>query len=174
MELTISDFLQFMAILGLITAVVYGILKFVQDFIQREAKEYENYQKSFETVVAQLSSEVKTSQLSAAILLRRYFKETSRKQMSGLHSEAVNVISSLLKILPTGVFQKTLGDGLAYAVNLSKTDLQHTNLQNLYLGRKDETKIQMQETDMFMADLSYANLDEIDGQGAVFMNSMPV
>ena len=70
------------------------------------------------------------------------------------------------------MFQKTLGDGLAYAVNLSKVDLQNTNLQNLYLGRKDDIKIQMQETDMFMSDLSYANLDNIDGQGAVFMNSI--
>lgn len=172
MNLSISDLLQLIAILGLVAAVVYGILKFVLDFIQRESVKRENYYKSFDTVVAQLSSDVKTSQLSAAILMRRYFKELGNKKRADLHLEAINVISSLLKVLPTGVFQKTLGDGLAYAVNLSKVDLQNTNLQNLYLGRKDETRIQMQETDMFMADLSYANLDKIDGQGAVFMNSI--
>lgn len=172
MSLSISDILQLIAILGLVAAVVYGILKFVLDFIQRESIKRENYYKSFDTVVAQLSSDVKTSQLSAAILMRRYFKELGNKKRADLHLEAINVISSLLKVLPTGVFQKTLGDGLAYAVNLSKVDLQNTNMQNLYLGRKDDTRIQMQETDMFMADLSYANLDKIDGQGAVFMNSI--
>lgn len=172
LNLSLSDLLQLIAILGLVAAVVYGILKFVSDFFQRESIKRENYYKSFDTVVAQLSSDVKTSQLSAAILMRRYFKEIGNKKRADLHLEAINVISSLLKVLPTGVFQKTLGDGLAYAVNLSKVDLQNTNLQNLYLGRKDDKRIQMQETDMFMADLSYSNLDKIDGQGAVFMNSI--
>lgn len=172
LNLSLSDLLQLIAILGLVAAVVYGILKFVSDFFQRESIKRENYYKSFDTVVAQLSSDVKTSQLSAAILMRRYFKEIGNKKRADLHLEAINVISSLLKVLPTGVFQKTLGDGLAYAINLSKVDLQNTNLQNLYLGRKDDKRIQMQETDMFMADLSYSNLDKIDGQGAVFMNSI--
>lgn len=36
-----------------------------------------------------------------------------------LQTESINVIASMLKVLPTGVFQKTLADGLAYAVNLS-------------------------------------------------------
>lgn len=172
MKLTISDILQLIAILGIIAAIVYGILKFLQDFVQRESVKRENYHKSFDTIVAQLSSDVKTSQLSAAILLRRYFKNTGKKKRSDLRIEAINVISSLLKILPTGVLQKTLGDGLAYAVNLEKVDLQNTNLQNLYLGRKDNIRIQMRETDMFMADLSYATLNEIDGQEAVFRNSI--
>lgn len=172
MKLSISDLLQLIAILGLVAAVVYGILKFVQDFIQAESRKRENYYKSFDTVVAQLSSDVKTSQLSAAILLRRYFKDTGNKKRADLHLEAVNVISSLLKVLPSGVLQKTLGDGLAYAMDLDKVDLQGTNLQNLYLGRKDNIRISMTETDMFMADISYATLNQIDGHGAVFFNSI--
>lgn len=172
MKLSISDLLQLIAILGLVAAVVYGILKFVQDFIQSESRKRENYYKSFDTVVAQLSSDVKTSQLSAAILLRRYFKDTGNKKRADLHLEAVNVISSLLKVLPSGVLQKTLGDGLAYAMDLDKVDLQGTNLQNLYLGRKDNIRISMTETDMFMADISYATLNQIDGHGAVFFNSI--
>lgn len=97
MELNISDILQLIAILSFVAAVVYGILKFTLDFIQRETIKRENYYKSFDTVVAQLSSDVKTSQLSAAILMRRYFKETSNNKRADLHLEAVNVISSLLK-----------------------------------------------------------------------------
>lgn len=172
MKLSISDLLQLIAILGLIAAVVYGILKFVQDFIQAESRKRENYYKSFDTVVAQLSSDVKTSQLSAAILLRRYFKDTGNKKRADLHLEAVNVISSLLKVLPSGVLQKTLGDGLAYAKDLDKVDLQGTNLQNLYLGRKDGVHISMAETDMFMADISYATLNQIDGNGTIFFNAI--
>lgn len=172
MKINISDLLQLIAILSLIATVIYSILKFVSDFIQRESVKRENYFKSFDTVVAQLSSDVKTSQLSAAILMRRYFKGLGNKNRADLHLEAINVISSLLKVLPTGVFQKTLGDGLAYALNLSNADLQNTNLQNLFLGRKDGVKIYMQGTDMFMADLSYAKLDNIDGQASVFMNSI--
>jgi hypothetical protein len=172
MELSTSDLIQLVAILSIIAAVIYGALKFFLDFIKRESAKRENYYKSFDTVVAQLSSDIKTSQLSAAILLRRYFKETRGEKRADLHLEAVNVISSLLKVLPTGVLQKTLGDGLAYAAKLEKVDLQNTNLQNLYLGRKDGTHIQMQETDLFMADLSYATLNNIEGQGAIFLNSI--
>ena len=49
--------------------------------------------------------------------------------------ETINVISSMLKIHPTGIYQKTLGDGLAYAGNLNYADLQRTNMQDLYLGK---------------------------------------
>ena len=52
MSLSISDILQLIAILGLVAAVVYGILKFVLDFIQRKSIKRENYYKSFDTVVA--------------------------------------------------------------------------------------------------------------------------
>ena len=172
MDLSISDLLQLIAILGLVAAVVYGILKFVEDFLQRESRKRENYYKSFDTIVAQLSSDVKTSQLSAAILLRRYFGDTWNNKKADLHLEAVNVISSLLKVLPSGVLQKTLGDGLAYAEVLDKVDLQGTNLQNLYLGRKDNVRISMEETDMFMSDISYATLNKIDGHGAIFLNAI--
>mgnify|MGYP003300398159 FL=1 len=71
--------------------------------LNRRQKDREEYLRSFDTVVAQLSSDKKASQLSAAILMRT---------------------------LPTGVFQKTLGDGLAYAGDLSGADLQRTNLQD--------------------------------------------
>lgn len=170
-DFSFSDLLQFFAILGLVTAIVYGIIKYVHDYIQKKAIKRENYYKSFDTVVAQLSSDVKTSQLSAAVLMRRYFS-VDVGEWNDLRVEAINVISSLLKVLPCGVFQKTLGDGLAYAVDLTRMDLQSTNLQNLYIGRKDGIPIEMKETDMFMADLSYATLNNIHGRDAVFFNAI--
>lgn len=172
MALSISDFLQLIAILGVVAAVVYGILKFVSDLLQSESRRRENYYKSFDTVVSQLSSDNKSSQLSAAILMRRYFNHIGNNKRKDMRLEAVNVISSLLKVLPTGVLQKTLGDGFAYAETLDKVDLQGTNLQNLYLGRKDNMRISMKETDMFKSDLSYATLNQIDGQKAVFLDAI--
>jgi uncharacterized protein YjbI with pentapeptide repeats len=171
-DFSISDFLQILAILGIVAAVVYGIIKYIHDYLNKKAIKRDNYYKSFDTVVAQLSSDVKTSQLSAAVLMRRYFNDIDSNEWSDLRVEAINVISSLLKVLPCGVFQKTLGDGLAYAIDLTRMDLQSTNLQNLYLGRKDGIPIEMKETDMFMADLSYATLNNIHGQDAVFLHAV--
>lgn len=88
-----------------------------------------------------------------------------------MYDETVNVISSILRVLPTGIYQKTLGDGLASAVDLSEKDLQKTNLQDLYMGNKQH-RIKMVRTDLFMADLSYALLQNIDGQGAIFYNAI--
>ena len=85
--------------------------------------------------------------------------------------ETINVISSLLKTLPTGVFQKTLADGLAYAVDLSKCDLQKTNLQDVLLDNKSKQVI-MNEADLFLSDLSYANLEGITAHGIILYRAI--
>ena len=36
MELSISDLIQLFALLGLVTAVVYGIIKYTHDYFNRE------------------------------------------------------------------------------------------------------------------------------------------
>lgn len=48
-------------------------------------------------------------------------------------------------MVPTGVFQKTLADGLAYGHDLSKADLQKTNLQDAYIGSKEQVTTDMRE-----------------------------
>lgn len=159
------------AALTAIGGIVYAIIKFFHELFTRRNRVKEDYLKSFDTLVAQLTSDNKTAQLSAAILLRRYFKDTRRKKHIELKIETINVISSLLKTLPTGVFQKTLADGLAYAVNLSKCDLQKTNLQDVLLDNKYQ-KVIMNETDLFLADLSYANLEGITGNGIILYRAI--
>lgn len=77
----------------------------------------------------------------------------------------------MLKVLPTGIFQKTLADGLAHAGNLARVDLQKTNLQDVYLGRKDETVITVTDTDFYLADLSYALLEHVSGK-AIFYRAI--
>lgn len=126
---------------------------------------------SFSKTVEQLASANAESQLSAAIILRRFLNVKLGFRGKFLFNETVNVISSILRTLPTGIYQKTLGDGLAYAVDLSEKDLQKTNLQDLYIGNKQH-RIKMRKTDLFMADLSYALLQNIDGQEAIFYNAI--
>lgn len=170
-NLSLSDTLELIAVLGIIGAVIYGVLRFIHYILSNKQRNIENYHKSFDTIVAQLSSDNHTSQLSAAILLRRFFEDKTNQKEKNLHDETINVMSSLIKTLPTGVFQKTVGDGLAYAKDLSYADLQKTNLQDVYLGKK-QGSIMMHMTDMFMADLSYALLENIEGVGAIFYHAV--
>ena len=105
----------------------------------------EDASKSFNNIVDELASaEIKTN-IAAAIKIRRFFAADVKKHSAHLCKEAINVISSLLRVLSTGVLQKTLADGLAYAENLSLVDLQRTNLQNAYIGYKKETRIKQQK-----------------------------
>lgn len=113
-------------------AILYVITKLIRTNNQKR----QDTQEQFNLVVDQLSKDNETSQLSAAIILRRFFDTIIDKDR--FRKETINVISSMLKIHPTGIYQKTLGDGLAYAINLKYADLQRTNMQDLYLGRKNE------------------------------------
>ena len=66
---------------------------------------------SFDTIVRNLSSADNTMRLASAIMLRRFLNRNVQKSNLFLYQESANVISSMLKILPTGIFQKTLADG---------------------------------------------------------------
>jgi uncharacterized protein YjbI with pentapeptide repeats len=165
------DLFKIIATCGSVAAVIAGVLIYLHEISTRNTKKREQFISSFDTLVAQLTSDNRTAQLSAAILLRRYFKDTNNEVGLSLRKETINVISSLLKTLPTSVFQKTLADGLAYAVDLSKCDLQKTNLQDVLLDNKYKDVI-MNETDLFLADLSYANLEGIKAQGVIFYRAI--
>ena len=164
-KLASMDFETISIVFGASIAVIYG---FIELITHKKAKT--EYLTQFSNTVSQLSSDNNESRLSAAILLRRYLKIKFGFKKKFLFDETVNVIASLLKILPTGIYQKTLGDGLAYAGDLSDIDLQKTNLQNLYLGNK-KNSISLQRTDLFMADLSYALLENIQGRDAILYKS---
>jgi len=112
--------------------ILYVITKVVRTGNQKR----QDTQEQFNRVVEQLSKDNETAQLSAAIILRRFFTAVIDKNR--FRQETINVISSMLKIHPTGIYQKTLGDGLAYAGNLNYADLQRKNMQDLYLGKKNE------------------------------------
>ncbi len=165
--------------------ILYVITKVVRTGNQKR----QDTQEQFNKVVEQLAKNNETAQLSAAIILRRFFNAIIDKDR--FRMETINVISSMLKIHPTGIYQKTLGDGLAYAGNLNYADLQRTNMQDLYLGKKNEKddakekkgiksksdnddswKITMDFTDMYGANLSYALVENVVGFGTVFNSAI--
>lgn len=166
-------------------AILYVITKVVRTNNQKR----QDTQAQFNLAVEQLSKDNQTSQLSAAIILRRFFEADIDKDR--FRKETIHEISSMLKIHPTGIFQKTLGDGLAYAGNLNYADLMKTNMQDLYLGKKNERddelekkglapkhndddswKLTMDFTDMYEANLSYALVENVIGYGTVFNSTV--
>src|SRR5277367_2518855 len=114
--------------------------------------------------------------MAGAISLRRFY---DTKAESGKHTpyrnEALGVTTAILRGQATSDFQKLLADGLAYAVNLHRADLQRTNLQFAYLGTRQkgaesstDVTIDLSEADFYRADLSGASLKGAYAQGAVF------
>ena len=94
--------LNIIAIVGTISAIVYGALSYLRDTRHSKEREREKYKRSFEKLVSQLNEKDNPSaQLSASILLRRYFKDTPEDDKKELRKEAIDVISSLLRVQST-------------------------------------------------------------------------
>lgn len=170
----ISEYIKdIFPVIAIIAAVVYGVLHFISEYkdFKSSSQRRAEYMTSFDKIITQLSTDVPSSQLSAAILLRRFFSIKLDEKSSFLKTETINVISSILRTVSTGVYQKTLGDSLAYAMDLSGADLQKTNLQDIYIGNK-KSEIILQKTDFFMADLSCALIDGVQGQEAILYHAI--
>lgn len=138
--------------------------------LRSNKRKREEANENFNKIVQNLSADNSAAQLSAAVLLRRYLT----LKIGGtafLHQETINVISSILRTLPTGIYQKTLADGLAYGVNLSNADLQRTNLQNVYLGSKSK-RAMLYQTDFFMANLAHGLIDNVMARGVILYNAL--
>ncbi|RZT93869.1 pentapeptide repeat-containing protein [Rivibacter subsaxonicus] len=152
--------------LGVLLGAVIGVLKYLSFRDKQLAA-----QTAFRTVVDSLSSSVEGQRLGGAILLRRFFdpKTELGEGRMPYAREAVDVIVALLRETEPGNFQKLLADGLLYAPSLEGADLQRTNLQNAYLGRKDGGKApKLSRADFYRADLSAASLKGADASRAVF------
>lgn len=166
-----NDVIKNASVILAIGSLLYGLFKYIHYVVNLKQTRREELKIAFDKTVAQLSSDIPTSQLSAAILLRRFLGKDIAEKFPKLEKETINVISSLAKTLPTTVFQKTLVDGLAYASDLSLCDLQKTNLQDALIDNKNHPVI-MHGTDLFLADLSYANLEGIQAQGIILYRAI--
>jgi len=175
-------------IFSFIAVVVGGLIVAVPSIMNYKgwlsiSKQQSQYQQLFDSIIEQLSSDKITAQLSAAVLLRRFFKvefnyhlfnkksKSNESDVYFLRTETINVISSLLKTLPTSVYQKTLADGLASCENLSGADLQNANLQNAYIGNK-AYRINLSQADFYCANLTKALITDVDGVECYFRDSI--
>lgn len=160
------------AALALLIPIITVGLNVLLDFTgwKGKTRRQDEADSSFERNVAELSSDNKATQLAAAVMIRHYLSLEIRGKLY-LHDKAVNVISAVLRTLPTGVFQKTLADGLSYSSDLSGKDLQKTNLQNVYLGQKHKI-IKIEGTDLFKVNLTNGLIDNVDGRGAFLRDAI--
>lgn len=178
----------FLTLLSLLAVFIGGLIVAIPAIMNYKgwisiSKQQEEFQQSFDNVVEKLSSDKMTAQLSAAVLLRRFFKvkfnyhflirkrNINENDSYFLKKDTLDVIASLLKTLPTGVYQKTLADGLSSCQDLSHADLQYANLQNVYLGN-DSYIINMSKADLFCANLSKALIKNINASGCYFRDTI--
>lgn len=168
----------FSLILAFFVALVTVIFKMLD--IRSSREKTNDYKRQFMETVSQLTSDNISARLAAAIVLRR-FLDAGTKDSAYFRHESLNAMSALLRILPSGVFQKTLGDGLAYAHDLTLLDLQKTNLQDVYLGvkvsavteaRERRYNVVMDDADLFLADLSHSLIERVRGNRTTFYNAI--
>jgi hypothetical protein len=127
------------------SAVVAGIVALfgVLGYQNRRAR-LSTVRSAFDDVVGALASDDKERQLAAAVLLRRFFDQSSEfavrdllgRRRSPYATEAVSVIAAALRGMPSGDLQKLLADGLAYARTLEGADLQRTTFR-VRISRRD-------------------------------------
>ena len=158
-------------------AVLGGVLAILKYFNYRSRQdELRLVGADFHAVVAALRSDALIERMAGAISLRRFYDQRAE---SGKHTpyrkEALDITTAILRGQVTSDFQKLLADGLAFAGNLYRADLQKTNLQFAYLGSREkgaesptDVTINLSYADFYRADLSRASLKGAYAQGAVF------
>ena len=166
---TLQDIGTIFAILTAIVTLIGTLYAAISRTIDRINKndltkeKLKEINESFRNTVEDLSSENISKRIASAILLRRFFDSETElgNNDKPFFNETINVIAGVLRYEKTSEFQKILGDGLAYAKDLSGADLQKTNLQNVYFSRG---KVKLKKTDFYGADLSKASLKDVDAE----------
>ncbi|WP_448624033.1 pentapeptide repeat-containing protein [Geodermatophilus sp. URMC 64] len=129
----------------------------------------------FAATVEGLASDNETKRMAGAVLLRRFFDgQTEQGEAGAPYSrEAVEVIAGLLRSEPSERLQKVLADGLRYAVDLRDMDLQHCDLREAYLGRKegDKRPLDLSRADLFGAVCDRASFKGVTAKKTVFYQS---
>ena len=96
-----------------------------------------NRNSRFDKCSSDLYSENETAQITSAILLRSFLKYRSYR------ADALNLISALLRVLPNGNLQKTLGDGLSFVTYADGQDFQGANLSKVSIKSSDRVRYEI-------------------------------
>lgn len=137
-----------------------------------------NRNSRFDKCSSDLYSDNETAQITSAILLRSFLKYRTYR------ADALNLISALLRVLPNGNLQKTLGDGLSFVTCADGQDFQGANLSKVSIKsqkriryeitgkRKYNTRSRFRKADFYRADISECSICNINFDKAVFMDSL--
>lgn len=137
-----------------------------------------NRNSRFDKCSSDLYSENETAQITSAILLRSFLKYRSYRE------DALNLISALLRVLPNGNLQKTLGDGLSFVTYADGQDFQGANLSKVSIKsskrvryeisgkKKYNVRSRFRKADFYRADISECSICSINFDKAVFMDTI--
>lgn len=115
-----------------------------------------------------------TAQIAAAIQLREFLKDKDYK------NSALNLVVSLLRILPTGSLQKTLSDSLSSLKSADGREFQKVNMNGMLIKSqpyiqyqiKNKTRhyplISLKKADFYESEISDASINGINADGAIF------
>lgn len=153
-------------------AIIYSLNKVYKVVIAKVSKEKESeIGESFRRVIECLASKDLEVKMSAAISLRRFFDPKSEVGLAHTPyaKQAIDVMSSLLKVTKTSEYQKILADGIRFVPNkhLDRGDFQRANLSKAFLSSEDCQK-SFRGADFFQANLSGALLKYAELNEAVF------
>lgn len=166
-------------ILSVIVAIIVGIvIPFVVVLFQSRS----HYEQLFRDCTNALHSKECNEQISAAILLRSFYKcRWYYWFRSPYAKEVTNVVVALLRSPIPLILQKTLADSLSYAQHLDGQDLQGINMQNVSIKpesaikyettqriRYKKKRLSLRSSDLFHAVILSSNINYLDARGAVF------
>lgn len=157
------------AVVGGLLAALVGLFQYFHRQSKRD--KLAEVGASFALTVEALASDNETSRMAGAVLLRRFFDRQTGQGARGRPyvKEAVEVMAGMLRQDQSPRVQKVLADGFRYAIDLQDADLQHCNLSNAYLGKKQGDNLAV---DLSRADLYGANCERASFRGATLRETV--
>ena len=158
-------------VITIIAVVIVSIYQFGVSLAQRRQIKNERFIKCSNDIY--LNNE--TAQIAAAIQLREFLKDDNYR------NSALNLIVSLLRILPTGNLQKTLADSISSLKQADGYDFQNVNMNNMLIKPQPYIKKQIQDkswkrypklslkkVDFYESEVSNASINWVNADGVIF------
>ena len=132
----------------------------------------------FSECTKSLNSDNEVSRITAAILLRTYLNKSRFKK------SALNVYVALLRVLPNGIVQKTLADGVGYLQKAKGHDFQKINMHDVLIKPQSyikyeitenekykRSKISMKRADFYRSKITECSIHSVNFDKAVFFET---
>lgn len=158
--------------------VTLAVITIVAGVIVYLFQRRQNLNNRFNSCATSLHENNEEAQISSAILLRSFLTKKYYKR------DTLNLISALLRVIPYGNLQKTLGDGLSYVGNADGMDLQETKLHKLSVRSKWSIRKELsgssrpcrlqsfRRVDFFRADITESSFYHVNFDRSVFYDAI--